>query len=59
MAQITPPVGFNLFMLQGLTGVEIGRIARYALPYLLIMVAFAALLWAWPQVVLWLPAAAG
>ncbi len=55
MAQITPPVGFNLFMIQGLTGLDIGRVARYALPYLLIMVGFATLLAAFPDIVLWLP----
>ncbi|MCY1551621.1 C4-dicarboxylate TRAP transporter large permease protein DctM [compost metagenome] len=55
MAQITPPVGFNLFMLQGLTGLELGRIARYALPYLTIMILFVFLLLAVPDLVLWLP----
>ena len=55
MAQITPPVGFNLFMLQGLTGLDLGRIARYALPYLTIMVLFVFLLLAVPDLVLWLP----
>ena len=39
MAQITPPVGFNLFVLQGMTGREIGTIARAALPFFLLMVA--------------------
>ncbi|CAM3733704.1 TRAP transporter large permease [Bordetella tumulicola] len=55
MAQITPPVGFNLFMLQGLSGVNIGRLAQYATPYLLIMILFVFLLAAVPDVVLWLP----
>lgn len=55
MAQITPPVGFNLFMLQGVTGLHIGRIARYSLPYLLIMAGFVFLLASFPQIVLWLP----
>ena len=54
-AQITPPVGFNLFMLQGLSGVNIGRLARYSAPYLLIMILFVFLLAAVPDVVLWLP----
>lgn len=55
MAQITPPVGFNLFMIQGLTGLDIGRVARYTFPYLLIMLGFVLLLVAFPDVVLWLP----
>ena len=55
MAQITPPVGFNLFMIQGLTALDLGRIARYAFPYLLIMIAFVSMLAAFPGIVLWLP----
>ncbi len=55
MAQITPPVGFNLFVIQGLTDESLGAIARYTLPYLLIMVAFTALITIFPQIVLFLP----
>lgn len=55
MAQITPPVGFNLFIIQSLTGQSVGRIARYALPYLLIMIAAAFLLALAPGLALWLP----
>jgi TRAP-type C4-dicarboxylate transport system permease large subunit len=55
MAQITPPVGFNLFVIQGLTGEGLGAIARYTVPYLLIMIAFTAVLTVFPEVVLWLP----
>jgi C4-dicarboxylate transporter DctM subunit len=39
MAQITPPVGFNLFVLQGMTRREIGWIARVTLPFFFLMVA--------------------
>lgn len=56
MAQITPPVGFNLFVIQGLTDDSLGTIARYTLPYLVIMVAFTLLLAAFPGIALWLPA---
>lgn len=56
MAQITPPVGFNLFVLQGITGLHIFAIARMALPYFLLMCAMVALLWAAPGIALWLPA---
>jgi tripartite ATP-independent transporter DctM subunit len=56
MAQITPPVGFNLFVLQGITGLDIFAIARMALPYFLLMCAMVALLWAAPGIALWLPA---
>jgi C4-dicarboxylate transporter, DctM subunit len=55
MSQITPPVGFNLFVIQGLTGDGLGYIARVTLPYLVIMVLFTLLLAAFPQIVLWLP----
>ena len=44
MSQITPPVGFNLFVIQGLTGKPLGEIATITLPYLGVMVIFAALL---------------
>lgn len=55
MAQITPPVGFNLFVLQGLTGRHITTIARYALPYFLLMVLAVVLLYLFPGLVTWLP----
>jgi C4-dicarboxylate transporter, DctM subunit len=55
MAQITPPVGFNLFVLQGMTGRDIGYIARTAVPFFLLMVLMAALLWVFPQLVTFLP----
>lgn len=55
MSQITPPVGFNLFVIQGLTGEGLGRIARVTLPYLLIMAGFAMALAVFPELALWLP----
>ena len=55
MSQITPPVGFNLFVVQGLTGEGIGRIARASLPFFLIMVGFAVLIALVPGIVTWLP----
>ena len=48
MAQISPPVGFNLFVIQGLTGDGLGYIAEGALPYLLIMVLFTLLITVFP-----------
>ena len=56
MAQITPPVGFNLFVLQGMTGHEMGYIARAALPMFLIMVVMVFILIAFPELATWLPA---
>jgi tripartite ATP-independent transporter DctM subunit len=55
MAQITPPVGFNLFVLQGMTGHEIGYIARAALPMFFIMCLAVAIVVAFPQIVTFLP----
>jgi len=55
MAQVTPPVGFNLFVLQGMTRRDIGFIARSALPFFGLMVLMVALLYLFPQIVTWLP----
>jgi tripartite ATP-independent transporter DctM subunit len=55
MAQITPPVGFNLFVLQGMTGRDIGWVARAAFPFFLLMIAAVALIWAFPGLVTALP----
>ncbi|PZO19555.1 MAG: C4-dicarboxylate ABC transporter permease [Burkholderiales bacterium] len=55
MAQITPPVGFNLFVLQGMTKREITWIAKVCMPYFFLMVLAVLLLWWFPQIVTWLP----
>ena len=55
MAQITPPVGFNLFVLQGLTGKNMFQIARAALPFFVLMVVAVALIWIFPGLVSYLP----
>jgi tripartite ATP-independent transporter DctM subunit len=55
MAQVTPPVGFNLFVLQGMTRREIGTIARAALPFFGLMVLMVVLLYTFPQLVTFLP----
>ena len=55
MAQITPPVGFNLFVIQGLTEDGLGYIARVTLPYLLIMIGFTIFITIFPDIALWLP----
>ena len=56
MAQVTPPVGFNLFVLQGMTRKDIGWIARAALPLFFLMVAAVGLIYVFPGLVTWLPA---
>jgi tripartite ATP-independent transporter DctM subunit len=55
MAQITPPVGFNLFVLQGMTRREITWIARHTLPMFLLMIVAVLLIWFFPQLITWLP----
>lgn len=55
MSQITPPVGFNLFVLQSITGRGIFQIARMALPFFLILVLATATLSIFPEIALWLP----
>lgn len=55
MAQVTPPVGFNLFVLQGVTGWSIGRVARAALPFFMLMILGLLILTIFPQIVLFLP----
>ncbi|GIT86573.1 TRAP transporter large permease [Roseobacter sp. OBYS 0001] len=55
MAQITPPIGFNLFVLQGMTRHEMGYITKAALPMFLIMVLMVFVLIWFPQIATWLP----
>lgn len=55
MAQITPPVGFNLFVLQGMTGREIGWIAKVTLPFFALLALAVALIYYVPGIVTWLP----
>jgi C4-dicarboxylate transporter DctM subunit len=55
MAQITPPVGFNLFVLQGLTGDDILAVARAALPFFAILVLAVVLIVVFPGIATWLP----
>ena len=57
MAQITPPVGFNLFVLQGMTGRDMGFIARAALPMFGIMVLAVAVIYLFPEIATFLPEA--
>ena len=55
MAQITPPVGFNLFVLQGMTGRQLPWIARVTLPMFLLMCVAVALIYLFPGIATWLP----
>ena len=55
MAQISPPVGMNLFVIQGLTGEKLGRIARSVIPFFIIMLVLVFMLAMFPEIVAWLP----
>jgi C4-dicarboxylate transporter, DctM subunit len=55
MAQITPPVGFNLFVLQGMTQRDIGWIAKVTLPFFFVMCLAVTLIYVFPQIVTFLP----
>ena len=55
MAQITPPVGFNLFVLQGMANKDMGYIARSAFPLFLLMVLAVIIIILFPEIALWLP----
>jgi tripartite ATP-independent transporter DctM subunit len=55
MAQITPPVAFNLSVLQGITGKSMAYLTRVTLPYLFIMMGFVILIAVFPSIVLWFP----
>ena len=55
MAQITPPVGFNLFVLQGMAGKDMGYIAKSAFPLFLLMILAVIFIIVFPEIALWLP----
>ena len=56
LSNITPPVGFNLFVIQHMTGERQGRIALAAAPFCLLLLVLIVVLTVWPQIVLWFPA---
>ena len=55
MAQITPPVGFNLFVLQGMANRDMGFIAKSAFPLFLLMILAVFIIILFPEISLWLP----
>ncbi len=55
MAQITPPIGFNLFVLQGMTGKDMAFISRASLPMFCVMCVFIVILVLVPELATWLP----
>ena len=55
MAQITPPVGFNLFVLQGMANRDMGYVAKSAFPLFMLMVLAVILVVIFPEIALWMP----
>ncbi|MBC7729906.1 MAG: TRAP transporter large permease subunit, partial [Microbacteriaceae bacterium] len=55
IAEVTPPVGFNLFVLQNMTGKDSNTIARAALPFFACLVLCIGLITVFPAIVTWLP----
>ncbi|MEE3216223.1 MAG: TRAP transporter large permease subunit, partial [Pseudomonadota bacterium] len=57
---ITPPIGMNLYVVQGVRGRgSIVDVMLGSLPFLAVMLSFVALITAWPAIVLWLPGVMG
>jgi C4-dicarboxylate transporter, DctM subunit len=55
IANITPPVGFNLFLVNGISRYSIGQISRWVLPFLSIMILFVIFIMLFPDFVSFLP----
>jgi tripartite ATP-independent transporter DctM subunit len=55
IAEVTPPVGFNLFVLQNMTGKDSNIVAKAALPFFGLLVVSVVLITMFPEIVMWLP----
>jgi len=55
MAEVSPPVGFNLFVLQTMSGKDSNTVAKAAIPFFFLLVAAVAIITVFPQTVMWLP----
>jgi len=55
LAQVTPPVGFNLFVISGLSNDDLFKIAKAAFPFFFIMLLATMLLTVFPEIALYLP----
>jgi len=55
MAQITPPVGFNLFVIQNITGHDLWKVVRMAFPFFLLLVLAVGIVTVFPGIITWLP----
>jgi len=55
IAEVTPPVGFNLFVLQNMTGRSLWTVAKAAFPFFLLLNVAVVIITAWPELVTYLP----
>jgi TRAP-type C4-dicarboxylate transport system permease large subunit len=55
IAQITPPVGFNLYIIQSITPLQIDEIVKYTIPFFLLLLLGVVLIVIWPSIALWVP----
>lgn len=55
LSALTPPVGLNLYILQGLTSEDLGRTIRSVIPFFILLCVGTVLLVAFPEIALWLP----
>jgi C4-dicarboxylate transporter DctM subunit len=55
IGMVTPPVGLNLFVTSGITGMSIMQVARAAFPWLSVLLVFLVIVTYVPQLSLWLP----
>jgi len=55
IGMVTPPVGLNLFVTAGITGMSIARVVRAALPWSLVLLVFLMIVTYLPAITLWLP----
>jgi C4-dicarboxylate transporter DctM subunit len=55
IGMVTPPVGLNLFVTSGITGMSVAQVVRAAMPWLTVLLTFLAIVTYWPAMTLWLP----
>jgi C4-dicarboxylate transporter DctM subunit len=55
IGMVTPPVGLNLFVTSGITGMSITQVVRAAMPWLMVLLVFLVIVTYWPGLSLWLP----
>ncbi|MCB1755267.1 MAG: TRAP transporter large permease subunit, partial [Gammaproteobacteria bacterium] len=55
IAQISPPIGVNLFTIHGISRIDLWKLAKGAAPFLLIQIAMLYVVYFFPEIVLWLP----